>query len=328
MATTPIGIELRHLRYFLAVMEELHFGRAADRLHIAQPPLSQAIRKIEDELGVQLLHRTTRVVTPTDAGRAFAKEAADVLASFDTAVAEARRAGGGGDLLHIGSMPDLSLERLRTFLRELSEREPRLRLEVTHLYSGEQMSRLQRGELEMGIFHDPGPVSELVTEPLFAGEPLAVFLPKSHTLVGKAVLGPDDLRSEVRVTYPRRGNPALHDRLTQIIDDAGFSFAALHEASSMNARDLILAVDEGLGVAVGPASLASVSEAGALVCCRRLDPPVSMPDTVLAWRRNPPRHLGAVIASVRQIAREFRVASDDEQAETTSQTSASRFTSR
>jgi len=91
---TALGIEVRHLRYFLAVFEELHFGRAAKRLRIAQPPLSQAIRKIESELGVQLFERTSRMVSATAAGGALATEARKVLAAFDTAVAEARRAGG------------------------------------------------------------------------------------------------------------------------------------------------------------------------------------------------------------------------------------------
>ena len=109
MAPPPLTIGLRHLRYFLAVMEELHFGRAADRLRIAQPPLSQAILKLESELGVQLLHRTTRVVVPTEAGHVLAREASKTLASFDVAVAEARRAGGGGATLRIGCVPQLPM---------------------------------------------------------------------------------------------------------------------------------------------------------------------------------------------------------------------------
>jgi DNA-binding transcriptional LysR family regulator len=91
--TSAANVELRHLRYFLAVFEELHFGRAAARLHMAQPPLSQAIRKLEEELGVQLLQRTSRVVRATDAGRVFAEEARKVFACLDRAVSEARRAG-------------------------------------------------------------------------------------------------------------------------------------------------------------------------------------------------------------------------------------------
>src|SRR5436309_15812072 len=103
--TSAIAIELRHLRYFLAVFEELHFGRAAERLHMAQPPLSQAIRRLEEELGVQLLQRTSRVVTATEAGRVFADEARKVFAALDHAVLEARRAGGLGAALRIGCIP-------------------------------------------------------------------------------------------------------------------------------------------------------------------------------------------------------------------------------
>jgi DNA-binding transcriptional LysR family regulator len=95
MTGAPPKVELRHLRYFLAVYEELHFGRAAERLFMAQPPLSQAIRKLEAELGVRLFDRTSRVVTPTPAGEALANGARNVLASLEAAITEARRAGVG-----------------------------------------------------------------------------------------------------------------------------------------------------------------------------------------------------------------------------------------
>jgi DNA-binding transcriptional LysR family regulator len=329
MTSRPsVAIELRHLRYFLAVMEELHFGRAADRLHIAQPPLSQAIRKLENELGVQLLHRTSRVVTPTDAGRAFAEQAADVLASFDLAVAETRRAAGLGGILRIGSIPHLSLERLQAFLRGLSEREPSVHAHVTHIGSSEQTRRLRQDELDIGIFHHAGPLSELETEPLFPGETLGAFLPTTHPLAAKPALGAEDLRDEVLVTYPREGNPALYDRMLSILGDAGFRFAGFPEASSMSPGDLMLAVADGLGVAVGPVSPISLSEGGMLVSCCQLDPPVSMPDIVLAWPRHPPRDLRAVLGSVREIARELREGSSVEKAHANSETNAAESKSR
>ena len=106
---SPPGIEARHLRYFLAVFEELHFGRAAESLYMAEPPLSQAIRKLEDNLGLPLFERTSRAVSPTEAGRIFAEHARRVLAGLDLAVAEARRAGALETDLRIGCVHDLPL---------------------------------------------------------------------------------------------------------------------------------------------------------------------------------------------------------------------------
>ena len=238
------------MRYFLAVSEELHFGRAAQRLHIAQPPLSQAIRKLEHELGVSLLRRTSRVVTQTEAGRVFAEEARNVLAAFDRAVAEARKVGGVGTKLRIGCAVNLAIEQLLRFLTALHEIEPALEAHVTHLAASEQVERLRRGDLDLGIFFYAEEYDDLEMTPLFAGEHLAVYLPRDHRLAAREVLGPSDLVDEVLVTFPREANPALHDHLLTSFGAAGYRFSSVEEAGGVNTRDLMVAVAERSGVDV------------------------------------------------------------------------------
>jgi DNA-binding transcriptional LysR family regulator len=195
---------------------------------------------------------------------------------------------------------------------------------VTHLYANDLTRRLRRGELDLGILHDVGALGDLEVEPLFPGEALGAFLPRTHPLAAEPALGPEDLRGDALVTYPRHGDPALYDRLLSIIDAAGFSFKDLRDASSMSVRDLMLAVAEGVGVAVGPASLLSLGEADTFVSFCMLDPAVSMPATVLAWPRHPPRHLGVVLGSVRAVACKVRKGSVVEQAETSAESGAAR----
>ncbi len=302
----PPGVDLRHLRYFLAVFEELHFGRAAERLYISQPPLSQAIRSLETQLGVTLLERTSRAVFPTDAGRAFANEARSVLARFDLAVAEARRAGGAGSALRLGCIPNLPLEQLLRFLTPLREIDPRWHAEVTHVPAPVQVRHLRSGDLECGILHHAGRHPQIETEPLFAGERLAVFVPPDHRLAAKRAIGPDDLRDETLVGFPRAADPALSDHLLEVLAGAGYHLLGTREAGGEDPRDLVLAVAGGQGVAVQPASFADAGQAGAIVVRRRLVPAVRMPETVVAWRAGPPRHLRAWLAAVRLVARSIR----------------------
>ena len=169
-------IELRLLRYFLAVMEELHFGRAAQRLHMSQPPVSQAVRKLEEQLGVDLLERTSRGVVPTEAGRAFAKEARRVLTGVDLAIAEARRAGGADSTLRIGSVLHFPLPPLYRFVRALEDVSLTADPQVMRLPSSEQVRRLRSGELELGTFALAEKHDGLETEPLFRGELLAAYV--------------------------------------------------------------------------------------------------------------------------------------------------------
>jgi DNA-binding transcriptional LysR family regulator len=300
----PLGIEVRHLRYFLAVFEELHFGRAAEALHMAQPPLSQAIRKLEDNLGVQLLERTSRVVSPTEAGRVFAEQARRVLASLDLAVAEARRAGALEIDLRIGCVHDLPLDRLLRFLDALKEHDPIVQPRVTHLPSVEQVRRLRRGELDLGVFHHARDHADIETEPLFAGAPMVALLPPGHPLAAKQVLGHQELRDEILVSLSRVDDPPLHDRILEAIEDAGYRFRGMHEVGGADARDLLPAVAQNVGVAFAPSSLAEVREDGAAVV-RPLDPAPSMPETVVAWHASPRRWPQPMLDTVRAVAREL-----------------------
>ena len=299
------SIELRHLRYFVVVSEELHFRRAAERLHIAQPPLSQAIRKLETELGVVLLERTSRAVSLTAAGRVFADEARDVLASFDRAVAEARRAGGVGRDLRVGCTPYLPIDRVLLFLSALGAKEPRTRPHVKHALPVEQVRGLQSDELDVGIFPDVLDDPRIEREPLFPGEGLAAFLAQGHSLAGKPVLGPDDFADQTLVTFPPSVNPGLADWLLATLDSARYRFRELREVGGVHLRDQLLAVAAGQGVAFLPATLKEIDETGALVVRRPLERPLSMPNTIVAWHARVPPQLRPLIATVREIARQL-----------------------
>jgi DNA-binding transcriptional LysR family regulator len=302
------SIELRHLRYFLAVYEELHFGRAATRLHMAQPPLSQAIRKLEEALGVKLFDRTSRSVAPTEAGHALAEGARKVFASFDLALASARTAGEAALTLRVGCVPDLPIQRLLQFLASLQTRAPDATAQVTHLASAEQLQHLRAGGLDLAIFHDSEDFPDLETEPLFPGEPLMILLPPKHRLVERPVVRSDDLSDESLVTYPRLVNPILYDRVLALFDDRGYRFTTIHETEGANPRDLMLAVASGSGVALVPASITELSETGGIVVRRPIDPPLAMPDTVVAWPVHPPRLPPPLVDTVRELAHELRQA--------------------
>jgi DNA-binding transcriptional LysR family regulator len=154
-------------------------------------------------------------------------------------------------------------------------------------------------ELDVGIFHDDGKQGVEI-EPLFAGEPLTAYLPIGHPLATKAVLGPDDLTHERLI--------GLSDEIATRLHDLGYRWASLHEPTGLEPRDLMLAVAEGRGVLIASRSMAESTGATAVVVRRPMDPPLVMPDVVVAWRIDPPAHLRPILSTVREVARELREA--------------------
>ena len=301
------AIELRHLRYYLAVAEELHFGRAATRLGISQPPLSQAIRRLEDELGVELLQRTSRSVLPTPAGLAFAGEARRVLGALESAVAEARRAAGTRSVVRIGATPTISLDRLQRFLATLSAREPSLQLQATHIGSLEQIRRLRSGELDFGLFYVPAPYADIESEPLFHADPIVALLPHGHPLSSRRTVRPKDVTGEMLVTFARSVNPTVYDWWMSAIQRAGYRFDELYEVKGSDPRDVILAVAGGAGIALGSSSyVVSTHENAPPVMVRPLVKKVLHPGISVGWRPRGPRHEAALVDVVREVARAVR----------------------
>ena len=272
---------------------------------MAQPPLSQAIRKLESELGVVLVERTTRVVNLTGAGRVLAAQARHVLSTVDVAITETRRAGGVGCGLRIGFTPHLPIEQLLLFLGALQVREPGARTEVTHALAVKQLDSLDSGGLDVAVLPWANDKDGLQIEPIFPGEPLAAFLPAEHPLAERGTLGPAELSAETLVSFPRNVNPALSDWLRSQRERSGYRFRDLREVDGQHPRDWILAVASGSGVALLPHRFKEFADAGELVTRHPLSPRLTMPDSVLAWLTDHAGE-GPLIAAARSVARELR----------------------
>jgi DNA-binding transcriptional LysR family regulator len=265
-------MELRHLRYFIAVAEELHFGRAAEQLGISQPPLSQQIQALEEELGGRLFERTNRRVALSEVGRLFLPEARQVLAQLEQAVAVARRAQRGelGELKvgFTSSAPFTST--IPRAIRAFRQACPEVHLDLRELSSRGVAEAVHEGRLQVGVLRPLAPLpEELVALELFA-EPLVVVLPVGHPLAG----GADGVRlaelgEEPFVFFPRSFGTGLYDQLLELARAAGFVPRIVQEASE--AMTLIGLVATGLGVTVLPASFSRMRIDG-VVCRTLLDP--------------------------------------------------------
>lgn len=244
-------IELRHLRYFVAVAEELHFGRAALRLHLAQPPLSQQIRRLEEILGYPLFDRTSRSVSLTAAGAVFLERAQRTLRNVQRDIEETRSIGRGEvGSLHIGFVGSAMLTILPAIFREYREAYPSVRLHLHESFTARVIDGLQNGTLDAGLLRDSDPAEGLIATPIYS-EPFVAVLPAGHPQARQKSISPSVLRDEPFVYYPRSaGNRAFEKPLT-LCEEHGFRPQIVQEAS--NWLTILRLIGAGLGVSIAPA---------------------------------------------------------------------------
>lgn len=269
------------MRYFVAVAETLHFGRAAERLNIAQPPLSQQIRRLEDELGVRLFYRTNRHVELTEAGRLFLVEAGRTLAQADRAAQVAVRAHRGelGRLV-VGYMASAELSVLPRVLPAFRERYPNVELALQILAPREQSQRLRSGRLHVGFVRLPLTDRTLAIVPIFR-EPLVAVLPERHALARRPTVSLRELRDEPFVIFPRQHAPAYYDSLMEILRRANMAPKLVQESEKL--QTIVSLVAMGRGVSLMPKCVTALARKG--IICRPLRPRV--PDTELALVYDP-----------------------------------------
>jgi len=260
--------ELRHLRYFVAVAEELHFGRAAERLHLSQPPLSQQIRRLEEILGCALFVRTSRSVRLTVAGEAFLERARRTLRNMKRDIEEIRSvAQGEVGTLNIGFIGSAMLINLPEIFKAYRRAFPRVQLRLYESFTSNVMEGLQNGTLDAGFLRDSDPVDVFDVTTLFS-EPFVAVLPARHALARHKSIPPSSLRNEPFVYYPRTAGARAFEKPLSIFEAHGFRPQVVQEASHW--LSILRLVGAGFGVSVAPA------------CVRR----INSPDTVCLPLRN------------------------------------------
>jgi DNA-binding transcriptional LysR family regulator len=288
-------LDLRLVEYFVAVAEELHFGRAADRLHIAQPSLSHQIRRLEEHLGVKLLQRTSRRVELTSAGETLLRDGRPILSQAQRAIQAARAAGR--EQLTVGFGGSAASGLLPTVLRVFSERHPSVQVTLRELRLDGAADILD-GEVDIAFTRlEPGEV-EVAVEVL-SREPRVVALPVNHPLAGHDSLAFEDLRDESFITNPvvQRAGPPV----TWLAEQQRHGLPGRVAAEAASLQETLTLVATGRGVCLLPGSVARIHPRSDI---RYVEVPDADPAVMsLAWHRHNGRPVvDAFIRTVRQVA--------------------------
>jgi DNA-binding transcriptional LysR family regulator len=255
-------MELRHLRYFVAVAEELHFRRAAERLHVAQPAVSEQVRKLEEELGVRLLNRTQRSVSLTEAGSAMLEEARQVLLQAERAMAAARDTrDSAATRLRVGYLADSLPPAVPRALTELQRTMPNVQVSLETGAARNLIEEVRAGHIDAALVSLPAPTAGL-QRTLLGSQGAVVAMPVMHPHATDETIELERLAPERIVLLPRDVNPAFYDGAVSACRDAALSPTLVHPLEP-RVELALLAVSSGAGLAILPESVAAqVSIAG------------------------------------------------------------------
>jgi DNA-binding transcriptional LysR family regulator len=272
-------MDLHQLRYFVAVAEERHFGRAAQRLHMSQPPLSMQIKALERELGIGLLERTSRRVALTDAGRVFLERAKAILGAVEQAREVARGAERGlQGRLEVGFISSASLSLLPPSIRLFRERFGGVELELKELTSAQQIDALYEGGIRVGLVRLPLRAPGIRFEPVLE-ERLVVALPSGHALESLDRVSLESIADLPLIFFTRQLIPGFHAQIVELFQRVGaFPKVAQH---AVHLQTIVGLVASGVGIAILPSSAEQVSREG--VVYRALDVPDATSWMGLAW---------------------------------------------
>lgn len=287
-------MELRHLRYYVAVAEECHFGRAARRLHIAQPPLSQQIKQLEEDLGVTLLNRSTRKVELTAAGQRYLERAREILASVDAAGDEAARiAVGEIGRVSIGFTGSATYHLLPAIARRLRAELPDIDLDLHgEMLTPQQAEALHSGVIDLGFLRPPVHDRQLRYE-VVGTEAMVAVVPHTHPLAARASVEMADLAGEQFVSYSGFNRSVVFQVVIDACQRSGFTPSIRHEVGETST--LVSFVAAGLGVALVPQSVQQLQIAGAVYVPLAGDAPTV--ELAMAMRDEAPApHLERVLA--------------------------------
>jgi DNA-binding transcriptional LysR family regulator len=275
-------MELRHLRYFATLAEELHFGRAAQRLHIAQPPLSQQIQQLEKELGFKLFHRTKRNVQLTEAGQVFLVEVRQIMRQLQQAIQIGQQTSRGeiGQLV-VGFVSSAAYNILPTILQTFRGCVPGVRLELHELTTDQQLEWLREGRMDIGFLRPPIEENRFNWETIFQ-ESLIVALPEGHLLANQSNICLTSLANEPFILFPRILAPGLYDLIISLCQQANFSPNVAQEAIQM--QTIVSLVAAEMGVAIVPASLQNLQRIG--VVYKTLQEPTPKVGMAMIWLKN------------------------------------------